>query len=128
MELENHTRFPARLFRTAIDDDRIAASLVTKITYEVRGTELTPSESQPWLISAEPWKSEYGVMDTDQLFYRGGVDLFQVGKRLALGAVRPEIAAYPIRVEGIRHVEPVPHVLSAICVLHCERNGLDRER
>ncbi|WP_437962566.1 DUF2169 domain-containing protein (plasmid) [Sorangium sp. So ce119] len=79
MELENHTRFTARLFRTAIDDHRIAASLVTKITYELRGTELVPSEEQPWRISAEPWESEYGVIDTDQLFYRGGVDLFLFG-------------------------------------------------
>ncbi|AKT40625.1 DUF2169 family type VI secretion system accessory protein [Chondromyces crocatus] len=79
MELQNHTPFPARLFRTAIDDDRIAASMVTKITYDLRGTELSPSEEQPWILSAEPWESEYGLIDTDQLFYRGGVDLFLFG-------------------------------------------------
>jgi hypothetical protein len=79
MDLDNHTRYPARLFRTAIDDDRIAASVVTRITYDLRGTALVPAEEQPWPVSAEPWQSEYGIIDTDQLFYRGGVDLFLFG-------------------------------------------------
>ena len=79
MDLENHTPFSARLFRTAIDDSRIAASLVTKITYEQSGAALKPTFESPWPISAEPWQSEYGIIDTDQLFYRGGVDLFLFG-------------------------------------------------
>lgn len=127
MELDNHTRFPARLFRTAIDDDRIAASLVTKITYDLHGTELTPSEPQPWPITAEPWESEYGVIDTDQLFYRGGVDLFLFGharpeergaKSLTLSIFvgttwKRDIAVFGVRVwrkgvSGLSPTSPLP--------------------
>ncbi|EYF08061.1 DUF2169 family type VI secretion system accessory protein [Chondromyces apiculatus] len=127
MDLQNHTPFRAQLFRTAIDDDRIAASLVTKVTYDLRGTALEPSEEQPWLISAEPWESEYGVIDTDQLFYRGGVDLFLFGharperrdtKSLTV-AVRVgtewkrEVAVFGVRVwrkgvSGLHATSPLP--------------------
>ncbi|MEP7121749.1 MAG: DUF2169 domain-containing protein [Byssovorax sp.] len=111
MDLENTTRFPARLFRTAIDDDRLAASVAARITYDIRGGALIESEEQAWPVSDAPWQSEYGILDGDQLFYRGGVDVFLFGharpaKRDAttmriitrVGAFTREMAVHGVRV------------------------------
>jgi len=85
VEYHNHTRFPAFLFRTALDGDRIAASLLLRVTYEIRDNELVPSEEQPWITSAGPRETEWGMMPGDQVFYRGGVDLFVFGSAHAPG-------------------------------------------
>jgi hypothetical protein len=80
MELENHTRFPAILFRSGIDEDRLAAAVVARITYDLLPTgELLPAAEQPWKVSAPPWDGPRGPMESDEVFYRGGVDLFVFG-------------------------------------------------
>jgi len=79
MKLVNHTSFPAGIFRTVIDDDRIAASVLARITFDVNGGVLTPSGDQSWIVSGPPWDSPYGPMDSDEVFYKGGVDLFLFG-------------------------------------------------
>lgn len=76
MELDNHTRYPAGIFRTVIDQHRIAASVLARITFDIRDGVLVPSEEQPWIVSGPPWESPYGPMDGDEVFYKGGVDLF----------------------------------------------------
>ena len=83
MEYINRTRFPGHLFRTAIDDDRIAASLLLRVTYDIRNGELVPSDEQPWVASARPFDTEYGVMPSDQVFYRDGVDILIFGNAWA---------------------------------------------
>lgn len=79
MKLVNHTSFPAGIFRTVIDDDRIAASVLARITFDVNGGVLTPSGDQSWIVSGPPWDSPYGPMDSDEVFHKGGVDLFLFG-------------------------------------------------
>jgi hypothetical protein len=79
MELVNHTSFPAGIFRTVIDDDRIAASVLARITFDLNSGGLTPSGEQSWIVSGPPWESPYGLMDSDEVFYKGGVDLFLFG-------------------------------------------------
>jgi hypothetical protein len=79
MELTNHTAFPAMLFRGIIGEDRFIASLAARVTYEMSGEELVVCPEQTWPVSPTPWESAYGVMDGDELFYRGGVDLFLFG-------------------------------------------------
>jgi len=149
MDLDNHTPYAARLFRTAIDDDRVAASVVTKITYDLRGTALVPSEEQPWKISAEPWQSEYGIIDTDQLFYRGGVDLFLFGHArpptrdarsftlsIAVGSAwKREVAVFGVRVwrkgaAGLTATTPLPIEAIPLTMAHAyggrdQWDGLD---
>lgn len=83
MDFENSTPFPAGLFRTAIDDDRIAASLAARVTYDLADSGLTRSEEQTWQVSRDPWTSDYGLVDGDALFHREGVDV------LLFGNVRP---------------------------------------
>ena len=79
MELENRTPFPARLFRTVLDEDRFAASLLVRVTYDLVDGRLVPADEQAWPISAEPWASDYGPMDSDEVFHKGGVDLLVFG-------------------------------------------------
>jgi hypothetical protein len=76
MELDNHTRFPAGIFRTVIDQHRIAASVLVRITFDIRDELLVPSAEQVWLVSGPPWEGPQGPMDSDEVFYKGGVDLF----------------------------------------------------
>jgi hypothetical protein len=83
MELENHTAFHAALFRGRIDDDRLFGSLVVRVTYDLRGDRLTLAEEQSWPVSPGPWKSPCGPLEGDELFYRGGVDLFVFGSARA---------------------------------------------
>jgi len=79
MDLVNHTDFPGYLFRTTIDDDRLAASVLIRVTYDLRGEKLIPSDEQVWKVSGTPWESEYGKMEGDEVFRKGGVDFFIFG-------------------------------------------------
>lgn len=85
MEIDNHTRFPAGIFRTVIDEHRIAASVLARITFDIRDQTLVPSEEQVWLVSGPPWESPHGPMDSDEVFFKGGVDLFLFGHARAPG-------------------------------------------
>jgi hypothetical protein len=79
MRFENTTRFPALLLRTAIDPDRLSASVITRVTFDIRGDRLVPCEEQPYLVSQEPWDSPHGAFEGDQPFKTGGVDIFVFG-------------------------------------------------
>jgi hypothetical protein len=83
MELENRTPFPASIFRGGIDKERLFASPVAKITYRLEGSRLRIADEQFWKVAPGPLESPYGVMPSDELFYRGGVDVFVFGKACA---------------------------------------------
>jgi len=85
MDLVNHTPFPAFLWTAIADDDRLMASLVARVTFDVRNGELRPSAQQLWQVSPAPWKSPYGPMEADDIFYKDGVDLFLFGHARATG-------------------------------------------
>ncbi len=79
MELKNHTPFPAALFRGMIGDDLLFGSLLARVTYDLINDQLEVSKEQVWKVSAPPWESEYGPMDSDEVFYKGGVDFLVFG-------------------------------------------------
>lgn len=79
MELDNQTPFPASLYRGCIDEERIAASLVVRRTFDLVAGYLVRSSEEVWPVSPGPWDSPAGPMAGDDLFYRGGVDLFVFG-------------------------------------------------
>lgn len=85
MELKNFTPFPALLFRGCLAGDRLAAAIVCRVTYDLVDGRLVESGEQPWIVSAAPWTSPRGPMDSDEVFYRGGVDLFVFGSARAPG-------------------------------------------
>lgn len=83
MDLENKTRYPAHIFRGCVDTERIVASLVVRKTFDLVGNELRPAKEQVWKVSGGPWDSPIGPMAGDELFYRGGVDVFVFGSARA---------------------------------------------
>jgi hypothetical protein len=92
LKLDNRTPYPAHLFRGCIDEQRMFGSLAAKITYDIVGDRLRPASDQPWLVSPSPWENEYGKMPHDELFYRGGVDVFVLGSaRPPAGRPAPKI-------------------------------------
>lgn len=89
MRLENATGLPAQLFRTIVGQDRIAAALVARVTYDLREGKLERSDEQPWIVSPGPWEGPEGPMGSDEVLYRGGVDLIVFGQAWTPRA-RPE--------------------------------------
>ncbi len=102
MDLTNHTVFPAALFRGMVGDDLLYGSLFVRVTYDVADGELVRSKEQPWKVSGPPWVSEYGSMPTDELFYKGGVDLFIFGHARALKGQAVTQSEVDIRVGAFR--------------------------
>jgi hypothetical protein len=89
MILVNETSLPAALLSTVIDDERIAASVLVRVTYRVApaGGPLELDAEQPWLVSGAPQKTPYGVVEAETPFMKGGVDLFLFGAARAPGKV-----------------------------------------
>lgn len=83
MEIENHTLLPARLWRTVIDDQRIAAAAIVRATYRIEEERLHLDPEQVWRVSSTPWDSPVGVMPADDCFRRRGVDLLVFGSACA---------------------------------------------
>jgi hypothetical protein len=79
----NPTGYPALMFSTALDDERILASVVLRVTYTLTDGRLTVAKDQIWKVSPEPWESPAGKMEEDGPFMRGGVDLFVFGRAWA---------------------------------------------
>ena len=80
MDFVNETRYPARLIRTVLDRRRIAASMVARVTFDLRDGALVPAEEQPWIVSPEPWDSPAGVpMEGDIALRKEAVDVHLFG-------------------------------------------------
>ncbi len=94
MELKNHTRYPAILVRTGIDEHNMAAAVVVRTTYDLSADDTSSlSDEQIWQVSAPPWEGPQGPMESDEILYRGGVDLF------IFGFARPPVG------RRVRHME-----------------------
>lgn len=81
MDLTNQTGLPAFLMRTVIDQRRIASAVFARVTYDLRpdGT-LARRPEQTWIVSRPPWEGPKGPMPSDEVFHRGGVDVFVFGQ------------------------------------------------
>lgn len=111
MELLNQTALPAVLIRGIIDDDTLFGSLVVRATFELKDGVAKLAEKQIWEASYGPWEGPQGNMPSDELFYRGGVDVFLFGharppkgKPMKRGEVSVSVGAfrYAIAVSGKR--------------------------
>ncbi len=65
--------------------------MVARITFDLTPAGPVPSADQPWIVSKAPWDSEHGQVDGDEVFYRGGVDLFLFGTARAAGRAVTEM-------------------------------------
>ena len=79
MKLGNLTPLPAALLRTVIDDQRMAAAVVAKATFDMSSGEPRLADEQRWKVAHEPIETEYGIVDPEQPCRREGVDLFLFG-------------------------------------------------
>jgi hypothetical protein len=85
MILVNDTPYSAILPATVLDNERMAASLVARVTYELDfGTNRTKAallvaDEQPWKASHAPAEGPRGPMEADGPFMKGGVDLYLFG-------------------------------------------------
>lgn len=117
MELDNRTPYPAHFYRTALAADRFAASVLVRVTFDLSRGPIAPSDEQPWLASRAPWKSPHGEVESDDVYYREGCDLFVFGSARAPGGkpveqldVRVTVGDFSraVRVSGDRVWEPGP--------------------
>ncbi|MDO6597315.1 DUF2169 domain-containing protein [Oceanihabitans sp. 2_MG-2023] len=88
MEFINNTSFHTLIHRTALDNDCIAMAIMCRITYDVLDDEsLKISKDQEWGLHQTFWESEYGPMDTDDVYAKGGIDLMVFGSAKALNGL-----------------------------------------
>ncbi|EDM77495.1 hypothetical protein PPSIR1_24964 [Plesiocystis pacifica SIR-1] len=92
MELQNFTPVPAILWRTIVDDDRMAAAVVARITYRIVDGRLLLDSAQDWPIDKAEYDSPAGLRPPEDCFYRGGVDLIVLGSaRAPRGQPAPKV-------------------------------------
>ncbi|MUH34691.1 DUF2169 domain-containing protein [Zobellia amurskyensis] len=83
MEFNNQTSFPTLSHRSALEDDIIAMSVMCRVTYDIVDGIATISDKQTWEIRQNQWESDYGLMDKDDVYSRGGVDIMVFGSAKA---------------------------------------------
>lgn len=85
MQLQNFTPAPAILWRSIIDDDRMAAAVVARVTYGIVDDRLLVDPSFAWPIAKCEYETPIGPMPPEDCFRRGGVDLIVLGSARAPG-------------------------------------------
>ncbi|CAN5898703.1 DUF2169 domain-containing protein [soil metagenome] len=83
MELINHTEYPALMFRSEMSDEKYAMSVAIRITYDIIDGNAITAEIQEWVLKPQTWQSQYGLMESDNVFKRGGVDILLFGSAKA---------------------------------------------
>lgn len=80
MDFINNTNFHTLIHRTALQNNTIATALMCRITYDVLEDGKTKiSDKQDWKLHQTYWESEFGPMDTDDVYTKGGVDVMVFG-------------------------------------------------
>ena len=80
MEFVNNTKFHTLIHRASLNDDVIAMAVMCRVTYDILEDGTTKiSNEQDWELHKTHWTSEYGPMDTDDVYSKGGVDIMIFG-------------------------------------------------
>jgi hypothetical protein len=87
MELDNQTPVPAVLWRTILDQERIAAAVLARVTYRVVDRRLLLDPNQAWILDKTQYESPIGPRPPEDCFRRGGVDLLILGSARAPGGI-----------------------------------------
>lgn len=84
MDFINETPFPSLIHRTTLGGEKIAMSVMIRITYDVHDGIAKISNHKQWEVHNDYWTSEeYGPMDKDEVYARGGVDIMAFGSAKA---------------------------------------------
>jgi hypothetical protein len=100
MKLQNFTPYPAELFRGCIEERKVLACAMLRVTHNIVDGRLKPADDQAWRVSAAPWEGPHGPMPSDQRYVRGGVDL------LVFGSARSPGGKPVPSIEVVAHVGP----------------------
>lgn len=89
------------MFRTVTDEQHLLAAVLARITYRFNADSPVVAEEQSWPVSASPWESEYGQMDSDEAIFKGGTDVHVFGSAIAprdksATSTRVEISVGPV--------------------------------
>jgi len=84
MDVANNTLYPHLLFKTTAGKEKMAAAIILRVTYDIVDGKAIPSPQQKWPLSTAPWQNEYGGMEHDMIYRKGGVDVFVFGSAKAL--------------------------------------------
>lgn len=84
MELVNKTNCSALLFRTAPGGENFAAAVIVRKSFRIENERLVPVKTPFLPLSAQPRMTEFGPLESDLIYRRGGVDLPVFGKATAL--------------------------------------------
>lgn len=88
MDFQNDTSFPAILPTTILDEDRMAASLVARVTYDIdltrKRNRLRVAAEPLWKVSHAPLETRHGILEPEMPFKKGGVDIFVFGSARSL--------------------------------------------
>lgn len=105
MDLVNHTDLPAVLAAGITDKEGgLFGSLVARATFTIKDGEARLAEEQAWEVSLGPWEGPQGKMPGDEIFYRGGVDVFVFGFARASGGKPAGRSSVSIRIgSGFSH-------------------------
>lgn len=115
MDIKNDTPYPALLFRTSLQDDILAASVSVRVTYKIESSKAVISSSQHWELHKTDWESGYGPIQADNIYKRGGVDIFIFGSaklpnnqsftQMEVNIIVPNKLSNKIKIFGDRHWE-----------------------
>ena len=84
MDFINSTPFNTLIHRASLNDDMIAMAIMCKVTYDVlEDGSAKISETQDWELHQSMWENEYGPMDTDDVYTKGGIDIMVFGSAKA---------------------------------------------
>ena len=97
MDLINNTVYPALMFRTVTEDEtKYASSVCVRVTYKIVNNQLEIAPEQNRQLFTQKTETEIGILESDFVFKRGGVDILVFGnavspKQIPVKAMEVEI-------------------------------------
>jgi len=80
MDLLNRTGAAAAFVNTIVAEDRLLGAVAIKTVFRIVGGQLVRDHERAWPAGGDPVKTEFGEIEGDSPFLRGGVDLMVLGK------------------------------------------------
>jgi len=102
MDLVNRTKYPAQLLATSVGENKMMASIVVKVRFDIKNNGLVPREKQNWPIG-QPVKTAYGEFDEDSPFRKQGVDVMLLGQAYPAAGGSATRASFELKVGDLSY-------------------------